>query len=432
MSGLRVRTVTAAGTGSAPALGTGVVLTLHRLAIRASDDDPDLAVVGRPALGEFVELPDIAAEAIRLLDAGLSVVEVEHRLRDQQDVELDVAELAEALVDLGFVAAVDGRVLPDPAAQLPGSHLPRLKPEHVRWLIGWPMIALWLAALAAAAVTWWQQPHLLMAPSDFYWTPYVGLAVLVNTAMFSLSVSVHELMHLATARAYGAQSRISLSTRLHHLVIQTDVTAVWAAPRGARYRVYLAGMCWDSLLIATTTLLIAYAGLPALIDRLLAALALVVLLSMLMQARVYMRTDLYYVLMEWLRGRRLIEDGWEFVRHLGRRIRRRPSHDPTADLPARERRGVRIYAMAMAAGVTVALTSFATFGLPILIEGIARALTNLTGGLRDGDLLRVLDSTAIIVVEGGLQVVFLLTFYRHHRHRLRKNPEKTRPDPRIE
>jgi hypothetical protein len=196
--------------------------------------------------------------------------------------------------------------------------------------------------------------------------------------------------------------------------------------------VYLAGMCWDSLLIATTTLLIAYAGLPALTDRLLAALALVVLLSMLMQARVYMRTDLYYVLMEWLRGRRLIEDGWQYVQHLGRRIRRRPSHDPTADLPARERRGVRIYAVAMAAGVAVALASFATFGLPILIEGITRALTNLTGGLRDADLLRVLDSTAIVVVEGGLQVVFLLTFYRRHRHRLRKNPEKTRPDPRIE
>jgi hypothetical protein len=320
----------------------------------------------------------------------------------------------------------------DEQLELPGSHLPRLKPEHVRWLIRWPMIALWLAALAAAAVTWWQQPDLLMAPSDFYWTPYVGLAVLVNTAMFSLSLSVHELMHLATARAYGAQSRISLSTRLHHLVIQTDVTAVWAAPRTARYQVCLAGMCWDSFVVATSTLLIAYAGLPALTDRLLAALALVVLLSMLMQAQVYMRTDLYYVLMEWLRGRRLIEDGWEFVRHLARRIRHQPSHDPTADLPTRERRGVRIYAVAMAAGVAVALTTFATFGLPILIEGIVRAFSNLTGGLRHGDLLRVLDSTAIIAVEGGLQVIFLVTFYRRHRHRFRKDPGKPRPDARIE
>jgi hypothetical protein len=165
---------------------------------------------------------------------------------------------------------------------------------------------------------------------------------------------------------------------------------------------------------------------------LLAALALVVLLSMLMQARVYMRTDLYYVLMEWLRGRRLIEDGWQYVRHLARRTRHQPSDDPTADLPARERRGVRIYAVAMAAGVAVALTTFATFGLPILVEGIIGAVTNLTHGLREADPLRVLDSAAIITIEGGLQVLFLVTFYRRHRHRFRKDPGKPRPDARIE
>jgi hypothetical protein len=93
---------------------------------------------------------------------------------------------------------------------------------------------------------------------------------------------------------------------------------------------------------------------------------------------------------------------------------------------------VRIYAVAMAAGVAVALSVFATFGLPILIEGITRALTDLTGGLRDADLPRILDSTAIITVEGGLQVIFLVTFYRRHRHRFRKDPGKPRPDARIE
>lgn len=415
---------------SAPPVGGDGVLTLHRLAIRSSDDDPELAVVGRPELGEFVELPRVGADAIRLLATGLRIAEVERRLRDEQGVELDLAELAETLIDLGFVAAVDGRARPDPAAGLPGSHLPRLRPEHVGWLIRWPVLAVWLAVLAGAAATWWRRPELVPAPSDFYWTPYVGLAVLVNTGLFSLSLSVHELMHLATARGYGAQARISLSTRLHHLVVQTDVTAVWAVPRAARYRVYLAGLGWDSFVVAGSTLLIGYAGLPALADRLLAALALLALLSILIQVRVYMRTDLYYVLMEWLRSRRLIEDGWEFIRHLGRRLRRRPTTDPTADLPTRERRAVRGYAVAMAAGVAVALAAFAAFGLPILVEGTVRAFTNLAGGLRDGDPLRTFDSIAIIVVEGGLQVVFLATFYRRHRHWFRRGASERDPSGR--
>jgi hypothetical protein len=158
--------------------------------------------------------------------------------------------------------------------------------------------------------------------------------------------------------------------------------------------VYLAGLCWDSVVVALSTLLIAYAGLPILAERLLAALALVVLLSMLVPARVYMRTDLYYVLMvtcSWNGCAAVASsrtagsscDTWVGGCGAGRRR----IH---ADLSARERRAVRVYAVAMAAAVAVALTAFATFGLPILVEGIVRAFSNLTGGLPDGDLLRIL------------------------------------------
>ncbi|MFI6942141.1 hypothetical protein ACIBI4_22955 [Streptomyces sp. NPDC050418] len=401
------------------------VVTVHPLAIRASDDDPEVSVVGRTELGEFIELPTIGAEAIRLLADGLSITETERRIADEHDVEIDVAELAEALAELGFLAAVDGEALPDPAAGQPGSHLPWLKPRHVRWLFGRVALAVWAAALLAAVITWWRQPDRLMESGDFYWTSYVGLAVLVNTALFSVSLSVHELMHLAAARAHGAPARISFATRLHHLVVQTDVSAVWAAPRAARIRVYLAGLYWDTFVIFGCTLLVAYGGLPPLADRLLAALALVVMLSAFMQAQVYMRMDLYFVLMEWLRCGNLFEDGWAYARHLGLRACRRDSDDPTSALETRERRAVRVYAVVMAVSCAVALGVFVVFGAPIMIEGVVSAFSNVADGLRGGDIPLALDSAAIIVVEGGLQVLFLLTFYRLHRHwfRLRRRTD---------
>lgn len=400
-------------------VGPGSVLRLHRLLVRESDDDPELAVVGRAALGEFVELPGVCADAIRLLEQGMTVAEVEQRIDAGYDVELDVAELAESLVDLGFVSEVDGRVLPDPAAERPASQLRWLRDRHVRWLFSWPANLLWAGTVLAAAVTWWRSPELLPAAGDFFWTPYVGLAVLVNTALFSVSVSVHELMHLAAARSYGAPARIGFSTRLHHLVVQTDVTAIWALPRGLRYRVYLAGLRWDAFVVCACTLLIAHAGLAAGVERLLAALVLVVLLSMFLQTHVYMRTDPYYVLMEWLRCRNLFGDGLAYVRYLARRaLRRRGAApaDPTAELTVRERRGVRIYAVAMASGSVVALTVFAVYGLPILIEGIVGAVTGLVDGAQAGSVWRVVDSALIIAIEGALQVLFLVTFYRRHQH----------------
>lgn len=400
--------------------GRDTVLRLHPLTYRDSDDGPDDVVVGRPALGEFVELPRVGADAVRLLGEGLAVGAVEERIAERHGVDLDVAELAEALVDLGFVSTVDGSVLPDPADERPASHLPWLAARHVRWLFGRTATAVWLMVVAAAGVTWWRRPDLLPTAADFYWTPYVGLAVLVSTAMFSVNASIHELMHLAAARSYGAPARIGFSTRLHYLVVQTDVTAIWALPRRHRYRVYLTGLRWDSFAVCVSALLIAHAGLPAGAGSLLAAFIVVVLVSMMLQAQVYLRTDLYYVLMEWLRGRNLYQDGLAYVRHLARRALRRPTTDDlTAHLSARERRGVRAYAVFMVCGCVVALGSFTLFGLPILVQGIVGAFGGL---LHSGDVLRVVDSALVIAVEGALQVTFAVTFLRVHRHWFRRVP----------
>jgi len=127
------------------------VLRLHELARRDGDDSDDV-VVGRAVLGEFVELPRVGADAVWLLGDGLSVAEVEARIAAEQDVELDVAELAEALVELGFVAAVDDEPLPDPADERPGSHLPWLRPGHVRWLFGRTATVVWFAVVAAGLI----------------------------------------------------------------------------------------------------------------------------------------------------------------------------------------------------------------------------------------------------------------------------------------
>ncbi|MGH8917512.1 MAG: hypothetical protein ACRD0H_04090, partial [Actinomycetes bacterium] len=244
------------------ALSPDSVVELHRLAVRLDDDDEDTSVVGRAEIGEFIELPTAAAEAISLLGDGRPLGDTEEAIQHRHGVRLDIAELVETLVELGFVVSVDGKRLSTPAGHHPGEHLPWLEERRVRWLFSRPVGALWTLIVVAAALTWSVDPSTLPTANDFFWSPFVGLVVLVNTVMLSVHLSVHELMHLAAARSYGAPARISFATRLHHLVVQTDVTAVWAVSRRLRYRVYLAGMFWDSLVISVCTLLIAHAGLP--------------------------------------------------------------------------------------------------------------------------------------------------------------------------
>ncbi|WP_424533335.1 hypothetical protein ACOZ38_23550 [Sphaerisporangium viridialbum] len=408
-------------------VGADSTVRFHRLVIRPDDDDPDAIIVGRPDLGEFVELPSVCGEVIRLLGEGRRVEDVEAALASEHDIELDVAGFVESLADLSFVSDVDGRPLPGPESAPVGGHFARLTERHVGWVFTRPMKALWLAVVGAALLTLLTRAELFPGHQDFFWSDYVGLSVLVNTAFFSVLASVHEMMHLVAARSLGAPARIGFSTRLHYLVAQTDVTAIWGVPRRNRYRVYLAGMASDVFLIATMLLLVAYLPLPEPTVALLQAFTLTALLSLPLQAQIYMRTDLYFVLRDLLRCKDLFGDGIGYVRYLlaraiapVRRHRGSPPADPTIDLAAHERRAVRIYALALGLGSSITLTVFAFYGAPIVVSALAHSLAAIWGGFHGGSALTALDATLLLLVEGGIQVLFLVTFVRGHRHWFRR------------
>jgi hypothetical protein len=391
-------------------------LALHQLTIREADDKPDTFVVGRPAGGQFVELPAIGVSAIRLLDSGLSVQEVEDQLADGDD-RPDVAGLIAALVDLSWVATLDGRPLPDPIGQA-RIQLAWLRPGHPGWLFSRPATLCYAALVLFAVTTMVRQPELLPSYQDFFWTSYPGLATLVNTALFAGSAVVHELMHLAAARSLGLPARIGLGTRLSLLALQTDVSAAWAVPRRQRYRIYLAGMAWDSAAASVALLVCGYANPGAPVRNLLAAYVLVTIVSLVLQAQIYMRTDLFFVLMDVLRCGNLFNDGLGYARYLGRRtagalLGRAAPPDPSRDLPAREQRAIRIYAPLVVLGSTAALSVFAFYFIPVLVETSAQAILAMQAG-SDGSPVRALDGALALALQWGLQVAFLVTFIRTH------------------
>ena len=139
---------------------------------------------------------------------------------------------------------------------------------------------------------------------------------------------------------------MSLSTRLQFLVAQTDVSAVWAAPRRTRLTVYLAGMAVNLAVAAAGIVVRAAAGPQGAVGRVAAVAVLLSLLFLPSQALVFMRTDLYFVLQDLARCRNLYADAVAYGAYL---VRRRPA-DPSLGLPARERRVVRAYCGVMVGG----------------------------------------------------------------------------------
>lgn len=396
---------------------------LHPLHMRAEGES---WIVGRVETGDFIAVPPVGHRAIVLLSHG-TVNEVRARLRDEAGSDIDVAAFVSSLVDIGFVAEVDGHQVPQPPA--PESMFPWLRPHHVRWLLH-PTVPLAAAAIVVAAMVAIGLDSSL-APNyrDLLWSSSGGVVILGNFTIVWALIFLHELAHLFTARAAGAPGRMSLGTRLQFLVAQTDVSGVWAAPRRSRLTVYLAGIALNLVVSATAVLVLAALNINGLPRDLVAAIGLLSLTLVPVQFLVFMRTDLYFVIQDLAGCANLFADGSMYATYLARRLLHRlfaagaPSDDPSRRLTARERFAVRVYTVVLIVGTAACLAVAALVTLPTGFTLLAAAAHTIVAG---GSAAELFDAAAVVGASALFLVLWARAWWRRHGPRVRREVRCTR------
>ncbi|MFJ6063400.1 hypothetical protein ACIQHU_10230 [Streptomyces tendae] len=400
---------------------------LHDLAVRR---DRDEWIVGRMTTRTFVALPAAGARAVELLGAGLSVGRTEESLRAETGEEFDIADFVGDLAALGFVARIGDHAVPD--ADPPRASLPWLRPRHVRLALH-PVIPLLVGALlAAAAVVLVRRPDLLPGYRDLLWSRHGSVVLLSGAAAGWTLLLAHELAHLVTARAAGVPGKMRLGTRLQFLVMQTDISGIELASRRHRLTAYLAGIALNLSVASSLVLILALTEPGTTAHRLLAAALLLALLPLPFQCMVFTRTDLYFVLQDLTGCRDLYGDGLAYARYRARRsvrsvrsmrtvrtVRRGVGagdrdDDPSARLPAHERRAVRLYSVVLVVGTAACLTFMAAVTLPVDVALLVRAVRGLGPG---HGLAGNADAVTVLVVLGGVNVLWLVTWWRNRRPR---------------
>jgi len=390
---------------------------LHALALLIEDDE---YVVGRVATDEFVALPKIGGRVIECLQAEQSATlqEIQAQLAVEYDADVDLIAFVRDLLDLDFVKTIDGYPMSSSKEIRPS--LPWVQPHHVRWLFSRPAQGSYSALLVLALITLVTHNGLIPRYQDFFWSTATSIVIFGNTAIVLTNLMVHEFAHLVAARSLGVTAHISLGTRLQYLVIQTNVTGLWALPRRQRYRVYLAGIVWDTLVIAIAFLLLAYIPLPLLARSLLHSLIFLNFLGILWQFHLYMRTDLYFVALNFFHCHNLFEDAVAYLRYSIKQFWLRSvcrgapvdSVNPLDLLEAHERYKVMVYAGLVTIGSSVALVVFFLYELPLLLELFAQAGVSVSRGFMLSQPLRLLDGSVTLLIEGGLQVLFFVTLLK--------------------
>ncbi len=417
------------GPAGRPHVTAESTIRVHPLSVRA---DHGSWIIGRADTGDFVQVPDIAHRILVLLSGQRTVGQVSETLRSEGNEPVDIADFIENLADLDFIDAIDDHPLPQP--EPPRASLRWLKPAYTRWTLH-PVTALTAFAIIVAGIGCLAS-HAQLVPTyrSLIWSRWGGIVLAGDLSIAWTLTFVHELAHLATARAAGVPARLSLGTRLQFPAAQTDVTGVWTQSRRTRLTVYLAGMALDLVIAALGLILLAAAGggMPAVADQLIEATILLAVLYLPLELLVFMRTDIYFVLQDLTGCLSLYADGsayfWYLARSATRLVRLRAGRpaDPSLGLGKRERSAVRVYGVVLGFGTAACLAVAVTTELPAAVLVLGRAFSDLTGS---PSLARLGNGTAVIAATAGTLTLWIRAWWRRHGHRVRCLLQGPRPQP---
>jgi len=272
-------------------------VTLRPLTVLAEHDE---YVVGDPATGRFFAVPLPGVLVLESLRAGMTIGAAATSASTSES-EVDALDFSRTLLRVGFVTKVDGQQVQGADSIVEVAELNAAARRLGLLLFSAPMLALSGLVLALVVATLVVRPTLRPSVEDLFVhpEPVVSFAVL-----FAISIGtgmIHELCHWWATRSLGVPAHIRLSRRLYLPVMETDISGLWSLPAHRRYGPFLAGMMFDVVTLAIAVgLRLAWSAelldLPPELVRILGAFVTLKAFEVMFQFLVFLRTDLYAVM----------------------------------------------------------------------------------------------------------------------------------------
>ena len=403
--------------------------------VRPFDHRPegDAVIIGDVERQVFLSIPAEGLDLLHSLAAGKSVGEAVRLYEQKYSETPDITDFLDALGDEGFVeidekvaAAVAGPVAAAVPAPKPrrSFSLNWLSPAVARRLVSLPVMIACVLIVAAGVYLVVDDPGLLPTPGETLLFPIHFAALTWATFILTLvGVAIHEAAHMVAARAAGVPSRLVIGNQLYVLVVQTDMSGIWLAPRRRRFVAFIAGTLIDGVLASSFVVALwagrhGYLQLPEWVALLLTALLFTYLVRMIWQSFLFMRTDGYYIVATALGCRNLMSDTEDFLRNL---VLRRRSRVDQSGVPKREMRIVRWYSVAWLGGRFIALLMLVFVGIPLLWGFLYQFILFATG---QDSMLGSIDFFTVAVIgillDGGGLLLWGRSLYQSARERRRR------------
>jgi len=328
---------------------------------------------------EFYEMPEICIEAIKMLNNGDSLEVVENHLKKKYPKEeIDILDFAGQLLDLQLIAEIDGQKIEHQVKSNNQSGFLRVSPRLGKFFFNRITRSIYLLILFAIIYLFFTFPRLFPHYMDIFIFKYMFLNIIIWMAISLVLVLIHELGHVLAMRAYDLPTKLGIGHRLFLVVFETDLSLAWKLPAKSRNILYLAGICFDTVLLFLALIgqLIFSHGSHIFLG-ITHVIVLDIVLRIIYQCCIYMKTDLYYVFENESGCYNLMENAQQLIKKW---LPFKHSESKDEVMFEEEKRTVAIYSVFYFIGVALTLLLFVIYYLPQLWFALKKTLPGFLEG----------------------------------------------------
>ncbi len=328
------------------------------------------------ASGEFYEMTEVCIEAIKLMDKGERLGEIEKTLKLRfLEEDVNLLDFSQQLLDLGLIEEIDGVKVIKQEKEKDGLGFFWISPKAGKFFFNKFTLGLYISLFVVNLILLLTKPSLFPSYQDVFISDVMVVNMIAYLGVTFSLVLIHEFGHILAMRSYNLPTRLGVGHRLLLVVLETDMGSVWRLPVKDRNVLYLAGLCFDTVILFTALMSkLIFPNAPGVFLSLMSLAVYDVFIRVVYQCCVYMKTDLYFVIENVTGYYNLMENAKQKIRNQLPFLKSNTDKD---EVFLGEKYIVYGYAIFYAAGVTVTLLLISIFYIPVLLYALELALPNL-------------------------------------------------------
>lgn len=316
--------------------------------------------------GDFYEMPKVCVDAINLINQGEKIGEIERKLkRNYPNEEINLLDFVEQLLELELVDEIDGVVLEKQQPQKESSGILWIPPKIGQLFFNRFTYAVYVVLFVFNLALFITHPSLFPHHKDIFVFDIMVLNVILWMTITFLLVLIHELGHVLAMRSHDLPTKVEISHRLFFVVLETDMSSVWKLAPKDRNILFLAGLCFDTVLLFIALIIqLMFPNGPGITIGLMNLAIFDIVLRMIYQCCFYMKTDLYFFFENVTGCYNLMENAQQKIRkHL--LFLKTKLHEEVVF--SGEKNTVFLYSIFYLLGVAITITLFFTYYIPEVI-----------------------------------------------------------------